>query len=164
MGAFIRCPMHLAARFERIRGAGSRPVWSCLAHRPRAGCRGDCGISAEVVTGGDIAQEDTVEILGSTWLCRRREREPPRGLSTACFGTLTRLSLQEHVVTEAIGFRAAKQVGSGTDSSRRDLLALIGTLAGSAAMYHAMSSLGFASDSAYKGPLSSAAMSEAPRC
>ena len=58
-----------------------------------------------------------------------------------------------HVVTEAIGFRAAKHDGSGTALSRRDLLALIGTLAGSAAMYHAMSSLGFASDSAYKGPI-----------
>jgi monoamine oxidase len=57
------------------------------------------------------------------------------------------------VVTEAIGFRVAKQDGSGTALSRRDLLALIGTLAGSAAMYHAMSSLGFASDSAYKGPI-----------
>ena len=56
-------------------------------------------------------------------------------------------------MTEAIGFRAAKQVGSGTALSRRDLLALIGTLAGSAALYHAMSSLGFASESAYKGRL-----------
>ena len=28
VGAFIRCPMHIAARFEWIRGAGSRPVWS----------------------------------------------------------------------------------------------------------------------------------------
>jgi monoamine oxidase len=37
--------------------------------------------------------------------------------------------------------------------TRRDLLALIGTLAGSAAMYHAMTSLGFASDSPYKGPI-----------
>jgi monoamine oxidase len=36
---------------------------------------------------------------------------------------------------------------------RRDLLALIGTLAGSTAMYHAMTSLGFASDSAYHGPI-----------
>ena len=44
-------------------------------------------------------------------------------------------------MTEAFGFRAAKQVVSGTALSRRDLLALIGTLAGSAAMYHAMSSL-----------------------
>jgi hypothetical protein len=61
--------------------------------------------------------------------------------------------LQEPLVTEGIGFRAGKQVGSGTALSRRDLLALIGTLAGSAAMYHAMSSLGFASDSTYKGPL-----------
>src|SRR5262249_37433182 len=37
--------------------------------------------------------------------------------------------------------------------SRRDLLALIGTLAGSTAMYHAMTSLGFASDSAYQDPI-----------
>src|SRR5207302_2277063 len=36
---------------------------------------------------------------------------------------------------------------------RRDLLALIGTVAGSAAMYHAMTSLGFASESTYKGPV-----------
>ncbi|WP_166304699.1 NAD(P)/FAD-dependent oxidoreductase [Bradyrhizobium sp. 2S1] len=36
---------------------------------------------------------------------------------------------------------------------RRNLLALIGTIAGSSAMYHAMTSLGFASESAYKGPI-----------
>jgi len=36
---------------------------------------------------------------------------------------------------------------------RRDLLSLIGAMAGSAAMYHAMTSLGFASDSPYKGPI-----------
>jgi monoamine oxidase len=36
---------------------------------------------------------------------------------------------------------------------RRDLLSLIGTLAGSGAMYHAMTSLGFASESTYKGPV-----------
>jgi monoamine oxidase len=36
---------------------------------------------------------------------------------------------------------------------RRDLLALIGTIAGSAVMYHAMTSLGFASESRYHGPL-----------
>ena len=36
---------------------------------------------------------------------------------------------------------------------RRDLLALIGTVAGSSAMYHAMTSLGFAHESAYKGPI-----------
>jgi monoamine oxidase len=35
--------------------------------------------------------------------------------------------------------------------SRRDLLAFVGTLAGSAAMYHAMTALGFASESPYKG-------------
>src|SRR5229473_2416067 len=37
---------------------------------------------------------------------------------------------------------------------RRDLLSLIGAMAGSAAMYHAMTSLGFASESPYKGPIS----------
>src|SRR5882724_9476191 len=36
---------------------------------------------------------------------------------------------------------------------RRDLLSLIGAMAGSAAMYHAMTSLGFASDSRYGGPV-----------
>ncbi len=43
------------------------------------------------------------------------------------------------------------QRGNGTDFSRRDLLSLIGTVAGSAVMYEATSSLGFASDSGYKG-------------
>src|SRR4051795_1415929 len=37
--------------------------------------------------------------------------------------------------------------------SRRDLLSLIGAVAGSAAAYHAMTALGFASDSRYKGPI-----------
>jgi len=37
--------------------------------------------------------------------------------------------------------------------TRRDLLTLIGAVSGSAAMYHAMTSLGFASDSTYKGPI-----------
>jgi monoamine oxidase len=36
--------------------------------------------------------------------------------------------------------------------TRRQLLAMIGTCAGSAAMYQAMSSLGFAADSSFKGP------------
>jgi monoamine oxidase len=57
------------------------------------------------------------------------------------------------MVTDTIGIGAARPVGSGTVASRRDLLSLIGTVAGSAAMYHAMSSLGFASDSSYKGPI-----------
>src|SRR3954471_2138643 len=35
--------------------------------------------------------------------------------------------------------------------SRRDLLALIGTVAGSAAMYEAMTALAFAAESGYKG-------------
>ena len=37
--------------------------------------------------------------------------------------------------------------------SRRDLLSLIGAVAGSAAMYQAMTSLGFAAESGYKGPI-----------
>ena len=56
-------------------------------------------------------------------------------------------------MTDTIGIGAARPVGSGTAVSRRDLLSLIGTVTGSAAMYHAMSSLGFASDSSYKGPI-----------
>ena len=37
--------------------------------------------------------------------------------------------------------------------SRRNLLSLIGAVSGSAAMYHAMTSLGFAADSGYQGPI-----------
>src|ERR1700686_3010172 len=37
--------------------------------------------------------------------------------------------------------------------TRRDLLSLVGSVAGSAAMYHAMTSLGFAAESGYKGPI-----------
>ena len=37
--------------------------------------------------------------------------------------------------------------------SRRELLGMIGTTAGAAAMYQAMSSLGFAAESPYKGPI-----------
>src|ERR1700754_4740336 len=36
---------------------------------------------------------------------------------------------------------------------RRDLLSLVGAMAGSAAMYHAMTSLGLASESRYRGPV-----------
>ena len=36
---------------------------------------------------------------------------------------------------------------------RRDLLSLIGAMAGSSAMYHAMTSLGFAAESRYAGPI-----------
>ena len=37
--------------------------------------------------------------------------------------------------------------------TRRDLLSLVGLVAGSAAMYQAMTSLGFAAESGYKGPI-----------
>ncbi|MBV8925754.1 MAG: flavin monoamine oxidase family protein [Bradyrhizobium sp.] len=43
--------------------------------------------------------------------------------------------------------------GEALVTSRRDLLSLIGAMAGSAAMYHAMTSLGFASESPFKGPI-----------
>ena len=43
--------------------------------------------------------------------------------------------------------------GSTTVVTKRELLALIGTIAGSAAMYNAMTGLGLASDSAYRGPV-----------
>ena len=56
-------------------------------------------------------------------------------------------------MTETIGGKAAMQAGNETAVSRRDLLSLIGTVAGSAAMYEAMSSLGFAADSGYQGPI-----------
>src|ERR1700754_2758585 len=42
---------------------------------------------------------------------------------------------------------------SASAPSRRDLLSLIGAVAGSAAMVHAMTSLGFSSESGYKGPI-----------
>src|ERR1700723_4025328 len=45
------------------------------------------------------------------------------------------------------------QSESETVLTRRDLLSLVGSVAGSAAMYHAMTSLGFASESGYKGPI-----------
>ena len=37
--------------------------------------------------------------------------------------------------------------------SRRDLLSLVGAVAGSAAMYQAMTSLGFAAETNYQGPI-----------
>lgn len=40
-----------------------------------------------------------------------------------------------------------------TGLSRRDLLSLIGVTAGSAVMYQAMTSLGLAAESGYKGPI-----------
>ena len=44
------------------------------------------------------------------------------------------------------------KVAIGAAVTRRQLLGMIGTCAGSAAMYQAMSSLGFAADSSFKGP------------
>jgi monoamine oxidase len=51
------------------------------------------------------------------------------------------------------GTRLAMPNESETIPSRRDLLSLVGSVAGSAAMYQAMTSLGFASESNYKGPI-----------
>ena len=44
-----------------------------------------------------------------------------------------------------------EQPGSGV--TRRDALSMIGRVAGSAALYHAMTSLGFAAESGYRGPI-----------
>ena len=60
--------------------------------------------------------------------------------------TIAFMAPQERECDDDAGL-AAVEDGSITPFSRRDLLSLIGTLAGSAAMYHAMTSLGFASDS-----------------
>ena len=49
--------------------------------------------------------------------------------------------------------RATAMPSEPVTVSRRDLLSLIGAVSGSAAMYHAMTALGFASDSGYKGPI-----------
>jgi monoamine oxidase len=51
------------------------------------------------------------------------------------------------------GTRQAMPNESETIPSRRDLLSLVGSVAGSAAMHQAMTSLGFASESNYKGPI-----------
>jgi monoamine oxidase len=56
-------------------------------------------------------------------------------------------------VTETPKGLAGTQVGGEAAPSRRDLLSLIGAIAGSTAMYHTMTSLGFAADSAYQGPI-----------
>jgi monoamine oxidase len=47
----------------------------------------------------------------------------------------------------------AMQNEAETTFTRRDLLSLVGAVAGSAAMYQAMTSLGFAAESGYKGPI-----------
>jgi monoamine oxidase len=52
---------------------------------------------------------------------------------------------------EQLGEGMVKRVIGGA-VTRRQLLAMIGTCAGSAAMYQAMSSLGFAAESSFKGP------------
>src|SRR3984893_8230537 len=53
----------------------------------------------------------------------------------------------------AVHSSASMHSETASTPSRRDLLSLIGAVAGSAAMYHAMTALGFASESGYKGPI-----------
>src|ERR1700727_2245619 len=50
------------------------------------------------------------------------------------------------------GVEMTKTTGDAS-LSRRELLGMIGTTAGAAAMYQAMSSLGFAAESPYQGPI-----------
>src|SRR6185437_970623 len=61
-----------------------------------------------------------------------------------------------HARPPAAPARFEKNTGMQEESlgvTRRDLLSLIGAMAGSAAMYHAMTSLGFAAESRYQGPV-----------
>src|SRR5260370_8596130 len=61
-----------------------------------------------------------------------------------------------HCISVLVPDTAEQQIAMQNESatvSRRDLLSLIGAVSGSAAMYHAMTSLGFASDTGYKGPI-----------
>src|ERR1700709_1207555 len=53
----------------------------------------------------------------------------------------------------AVRSSASMHSESASHPSRRDLFSLIGAVAGSAAMYHAMTALGFGSESGYKGPI-----------
>jgi monoamine oxidase len=43
--------------------------------------------------------------------------------------------------------------GNRTSPSRRSLLSMVGVVAGSAAMYHAMTELGYAEGSTFTGPI-----------
>jgi monoamine oxidase len=61
--------------------------------------------------------------------------------------------LSERQRDNITGTKRAMQGESATVFTRRDLLSLVGAVAGSAAMYHAMTSLGFAAESGYKGPV-----------
>jgi monoamine oxidase len=54
---------------------------------------------------------------------------------------------------ESFTFEVGMENNSVVSPSRRDLLRMIGVTAGSTAMYQAMSSLGFAADSPYRGPI-----------
>jgi monoamine oxidase len=53
---------------------------------------------------------------------------------------------------DCAGLNMTKKTGDAS-LSRRELLGMIGKTAGAAAMYQAMSSLGFAAESTYKGPI-----------
>ena len=55
--------------------------------------------------------------------------------------------------TRAAGQGDCMAVAPGNSLTRRRLLAMIGQTAGSAAMYQAMNSLGFAGESNFKGPI-----------
>jgi monoamine oxidase len=69
--------------------------------------------------------------------------------STYAFGAMAAVEARRDVGETGLTMQNEGETGL----SRRDLLALVGTVAGSAAMYQAMTSLGFASESTYKGPI-----------
>src|ERR1700692_4789960 len=63
---------------------------------------------------------------------------------------MTMAPKRESFFTVEVGM---KKNSVGSAPSRRDLLRMIGVAAGSTAMYQAMSSLGFAAESPYRGPI-----------
>jgi monoamine oxidase len=80
-------------------------------------------------------------------------------INTACYAALTRRAFLT-AAAPAGSFDRQDQARSKNKMHhepltvrRRDLLSLIGVVAGSSAMYHAMTALGFASESSYRGPI-----------
>ena len=96
----------------------------------------------------------------------RRRGGPPRRLRPApCHGAGTgscATRAPPPLAARDIGCNSRHNIPSMSDTAsprlrRRDLLSLIGAAAGGATMYQAMTSLGFASESTYRGPIGSRA-------
>src|ERR1041385_766395 len=99
-------------------------------------------------------RERTFLGAGPVTACRRGAAGPRKGRRfrfdriTNCHGAANCARLA--AIQIAVRSSAPMHSEASSAPSRRDLLALIGTVAGSAAMYEAMTALGFASESGYK--------------